>query len=101
MKKLLAILVLGLVLTFSSNGISEEKSTEQTIIRSSYNEIEEMNVFKKKIKLPEDVAQGYVNAWKFCCNFDPETRLTPAYAFKIVNKSDGHPVRLGEQSIRF
>ena len=101
MKKLLGILVLGLVLTFSSNGISEEKSTEQTIIRSSYNEIEEMNVFKKKIKLPEDVAQGYVNAWKFCCNFDPETRLTPAYAFKIVNKSDGHPVRLGEQSIRF
>ena len=101
MKKLLGVLVLGLVLTFSSNGISEEKSTEQTIIRSSYNEIEEMNVFKKKIKLPEDVAQGYVNAWKFCCNFDPETRLTPAYAFKIVNKSDGHPVRLGEQSIRF
>ena len=43
MKKLLGILVLGLVLTFSSNGISEEKSTEQTIIRSSYNEIEEMN----------------------------------------------------------
>ena len=65
MKKLLGILVLGLLLTFSSNGISEEKSTEQTIIRSSYNEIEEMNVFKKKIKLPEDVAQGYVNAWKF------------------------------------
>jgi len=47
MKKLLGIAVLGLVLTFSSNGISEEKNTEQTIIRSSYNEIEEMNVFKK------------------------------------------------------
>jgi len=90
-----------LVLTFSSNGISEEKSTEQTIIRSSNNESGEMNLWKKKIKLPEDVAQGYVNAWKFCCNYDPETRLTPAYAFKIVNKSDGHPVRLGEQSIRF
>jgi len=41
MKKLLGILVLGLVLTFSSNGMSGE-----------------MNVFKKKIKLPEDAAQG-------------------------------------------
>ena len=55
---------------------------------------------KKKIKLPKDVAQGY-KVWQFCCNYDPETRLTPDYAFKIVNKSDGHPVRLGEQSIRF
>ena len=44
MKKLLGILVLGLVLTFSSNGISEEKSTEQTIIRSSNNESGEMNL---------------------------------------------------------
>ena len=84
MKKLLGILVLGLALTFSSNGISGE-----------------MNVFKKKIKLPEDIMQGYKNVWNFCCNFDPETRLTPDYAFKIVNKSDGHPVRLGEQSLRF
>ena len=84
MKKLLGILVLGLVLTFSSNGMSGE-----------------MNVFKKKIKLPKDVAQGYKNAWKFCCNHDPETRLTPDYAFKIVDKSDEHPVRLGEQSVRF
>jgi len=84
MKKLLGIVVLGLVLTFSSNGISGE-----------------MNVFKKKIKLPKDIAQGYKNAWKFCCDFDKKTRLTPDHAFKIVNKSDDHPVRLGEQSIRF
>jgi len=84
MKKLLGILVLGLVLTFSSNGISGE-----------------MNVFKKKIKLPKDVAQGYKNVWKFGNNFKKKTRLTPDYAFKIVNKSDDHPVRLGEQSIRF
>ena len=53
MKKLLGILVLGLVLTFSSNGISEEKSTEQTIIRSSNNESGEMNVFKKKLNCPK------------------------------------------------
>ena len=48
MKKLLGILVLGLSLTFSSNGISGE-----------------MNVFKKKIKLPKDVTKGYKNAWMF------------------------------------
>ena len=42
MKKLLGILVLGLLLTFSSSGISGE-----------------MNVFKKKIKLPKDVAHEY------------------------------------------
>ena len=84
MKKFLGILVLGLSLTFSSNGISGE-----------------MNVFKKTIKLPKDVTQGYKNAWKFCCDYDAKTRLTPDYAFKVVNKSDEHPVRLGEQSIRF
>ena len=59
MKKLLGILVLGLLLTFSSNGISGE-----------------MNVFKKKIKLPKDVAQGYKNAWKFCCNKKYEIVVT-------------------------
>ena len=50
MKKLLGIVVLGLVLTFSSNGISEEKSTEQTIIRSSYNEIAQIIDCKNLIK---------------------------------------------------
>ena len=82
MKKLLGILVLGWL--WCNVGFAGE-----------------MNVFKKKIKLPKDVTQGYKNAWKFCCNLDSETRLTPDYAFKIVNKSEGHPVRLGEQSIRF
>ena len=82
MKKLLGILVLSLLwCNFSIAG--------------------EMNVFKKKIKLPSDVMQGYKNVWNFCCNFDPETRLTPDHAFKFVNKTEGHPVRLGEQSIRF
>ena len=82
MKKLLAILVLGLL--WCNVSVAGE-----------------MNVFKKKIKLPEDIAQGYKNAWRFCCDFDKKTRLTPDHAFKIVNKSDDHPVRLGEQSIRF
>ena len=82
MKKFLRILVLGLFVCGTSFA-------------------GEMNVFKKKIKLPKDVTQGYKNAWKFCCNYDLKTRLTPDYAFKIVDKSDVLPVRLGEQSIRF
>ena len=61
----------------------------------------EMNLWKKKIKLPKDVSQGYNKGWTFSNNYDPKTRLTPDYAFKIVNKSDGHPVRSGKQSIRF
>ena len=27
--------------------------------------------------------------------------MVPDYAFQVVNKSDGHPVRLGKKSIRF
>ena len=61
----------------------------------------EMNVWKKTIKLPEDVSKGYKKGWRFGNNYDPETHLTPDYAFKVVNKSDGHPVRFGDQSIRF
>ena len=61
----------------------------------------EMKVWKKNIKLPKDVSQGYNKGWTFSNNYDPKTRLTPDYAFKIVNKSDGHPVRSGKQSIRF
>jgi len=61
----------------------------------------EMNVWKKTIHLPDDIAKGYKKGWTFTNNFDHKTRLTPDYAFKIVNKSKGHPVRLGEQSIRF
>ena len=61
----------------------------------------EMNLWKKNIKLPEDVFWGHKKGWTFTANFDRKTRLTPDYAFKIVDKSDGHPVRLGEKSIRF
>jgi len=81
MRKILGIVVLGLLwCSFSAAG--------------------EMNVWKKKIKMPKDIMKGYINDWRFCCNIDPETKLTPDYAFKFVNKSDGHPVRLGEQSLR-
>jgi len=82
MKKLLGIVVLGLLwCNFSAAG--------------------EMNVWKKIIKLPEDIFKGHNNGWKMQGGGDPKTRLTPDYAFKVVNKSDGHPVRLGKQSIRF
>ena len=80
MKKLLGILVLGLL--FCSTSFAGE-----------------MNVFKKKIKLPKDVAQGYQNAWKFGNNFKKKTRLTPDYAFKVVNKSDGHSVKIGRAHV--
>ena len=82
MKKLLGIVVLGLM--WCNTGIAGE-----------------MNLWKKKVNLPEDISKGYNKGWKFGSNFDPETHLTPDYAFAIVNKSDGHPVRLGKQSIRF
>tara|TARA_B100001750_G_C15453989_1_gene570500 strand:- start:59 stop:1438 length:1380 start_codon:yes stop_codon:yes gene_type:complete len=82
MKKLLVIVVLGLLCcSFSTAG--------------------EMNLWNKTVKLPDDVSKGYKKGWSFGNNYDPETHLTPDYAFTIVNKSDGHPVRFGEKSIRF
>ncbi len=82
MKKILNILVL--IYFYSSIGFAGE-----------------MNVWKKTIRLPDDISKGYKKGWTFTNNFDHKTRLTPDYAFKIVNKSKGHPVRSGEQSIRF
>ena len=56
MKKLLGIVVLGLFwCSFSAAG--------------------EMNLWKKKIKLPKDISNGYNKGWKFGSNFDPETHL--------------------------
>ena len=82
MKKILNILVV--IFFYSSIGFAGE-----------------MNVWKKTIRLPDDISKGYKKGWTFTNNFDHKTRLTPDYAFKIVNKSKGHPVRSGEQSIRF
>ena len=82
MKKIFLILILGL-------------------LWSSFSTAGEMNVWKKIIKLPEDIFKGHNKGWKMQGGGDPKTRLTPDYAFKVVNKSDGHPVRLGKQSIRF
>ena len=82
MKKILNILVV--IFFYSSIGFAGE-----------------MNVWKKTIRLPDDISKGYKKGWTFTNNFDHKTRLTPDYAFKVVNKSKGHPVRSGEQSIRF
>lgn len=83
MNKLIGIILVGFLFCFSNLNAGE------------------MNLWKKTVKLPEDVSSGYKKGWKFGNNFDPKTHLTPDYAFKVVNKSDGHPVRLGKQSIRF
>ena len=61
----------------------------------------EMNLWNKVVRLPEDISTGYKGGWNFGNNYDPKTHLTPDYAFTFVNKTDGHPVRLGNQSIRF
>ena len=82
MKKLLRIVVIGLL--WCNVGFSGE-----------------MDVLKKIIKLPEDIFKGHNKGWRMQGGADPKTLLTPDYAFKVVNKSDGHPVRLGKQSIRF
>ena len=34
----------------------------------------EMNLWKKTVKLPEDVSKGYKKGWEFGNNFDPKTR---------------------------
>ena len=60
-----------------------------------------MNLWKKDIRLPDDISTGYKGGWVFGNNYDPKTHLTPDYAFTFVNKTDGYPVRLGKQSIRF
>ena len=82
MKKFLGIIVLSFI--FHCNSFAGE-----------------MNLWKKIINLPEDIFKGHKKGWNFSNNFDPKTHLTPDYAFTIVNKSDGHPVRLGDESIRF
>ena len=80
MKNLLGIVILGLLL--SGNAYAEK------------------NV-KRPVKLPKDIVKGY-NTWSSTCTFAGRGKcMVPDYAFQVVNKSDGHPVRLGKKSIRF
>ena len=80
MKKLLGIVVLGLL--WCNVGIAEK------------------NV-KAPVKLPKDIVKGY-KTWSSNCTFAGTGKcMVPDYAFQVVNKSDGHPVRLGKKSIRF
>ena len=71
MKKILGIVVLGLLLC--NFGFAE------TIVR-----------------FPKDVASGYKKITKSLTG-----KYYKDYGMQIVNKKDGHPVRSGEQSIRF
>ena len=72
MKKLLAIVVLGLL--WCNVGIAEK------------------NV-KAPVKLPKDIVKGY-KTWSSNCTFAGTGKcMVPDYAFQVVNKSDGHPVR--------
>ena len=81
MKKLLRIVVLGLLVC--TNSFAEKIA------------------IKKAIKLPKDIVQGYKNKWNFSCTWTENGKcMTPDYAYQIVNETDGHPVRFGKQSIR-
>ena len=93
MKKLLGIMVLGLLLSGNSFAGVEE--------------------VLKEIKNNKDIAQGYKsvkdegddnrsNNWRvpFHEIYDTDKSLRK-HVVKIVNKSDNHPVRFGKQSLRF
>ena len=65
---------------------------------------EDINV-KKKIKFPKDIVQGYKNdmgsLWGLSCTYKASNKcMAPSYAYKIVSKNDGYPVRLGKKSVR-
>ena len=94
MKKLLEILVLGLLLSGNSFAGVEE--------------------VLKEIKKNKDIAQGYKrvkdegdddnrsNNWRVTNRkiLDSDRNLRK-HVVKIVDKSDNHPVRFGKQSLRF
>ena len=93
MRKLLGILVMGLLLS-----------------GNSFADVEEV---LKEIKKNKDIVQGYKrvkdegddnrsNNWRvpFHEIYDTDKSLRK-HVVKIVNKSDNHPVRFGKQSLRF
>jgi hypothetical protein len=71
MKKLLGILVLGLLL--SNVGLA-----------------------KTLVKLPKDTSSGFKKVHKSLTG-----KYYKDYGMQVVDKKDGHPVRAGKQSIRF
>ena len=69
MKKLLGILVLGLLVC--SNSFAGKIDV------------------KKVIKLPKDIVQGYKNKWNFSCTWTENGKcMTPDYAYQIVNEQE-------------
>ena len=71
MKKLLSILVLGLLLC-------------------------DVGLAKTLVKLPKDTSSGFKKVHKSLTG-----KYYKDYGMQVVDKKDGHPVRAGEQSIRF
>ena len=82
MKKLLWIVVLGLLL--SGNAYADNYK------------ILNPNEYCSKIDLPTDVASK--DRYAFCL---ADKTAFKDHGFQIVNKSDGHPVRAGNRSMRF
>ena len=56
MKKIFGLILLGVLFYFTNLSAGE------------------MNLWKKTVKLPEDVSKGYKKGWEFGNNFDPKTR---------------------------
>ena len=52
------------------------------------------NTFAKNIRLPKDVGSGNTYSKSLGSGFKK-------HGYKIVSKKDGHPVRVGEKSVRF
>ena len=82
MKKLLGIIVLGLLL--SGNAYADNYK------------ILNPNKYCSKIALPTDVASK--DRYAFCL---ADKTAFKDHGFQIVDKSDGHPVRAGNHSMRF
>ena len=55
-----------------------------------------VGVAEKIVRLPKDTASGYQKLYKSLTG-----KSFKDHGMQVVNKKDGHPVRAGEQSIRF
>ena len=95
MKKILIIFVLGLL--FCSNGFADVKDVKNVLKKIKSNE-DISTGFKKFRDSGED---GKTNNWRVTPSAMLKSKPGPGkHVLQIVKKSDGHPVRLGKESIR-
>ena len=95
MKKILIIFVLGLL--FCSNGFADVKDVKNVLKKINSNE-DISTGFKKFRDSGED---GKTNNWRVTPSAMLKSKPGPGkHVLQIVKKSDGHPVRLGKESIR-